>query len=92
MKKILTIYSYWNKSKRFDPVLILFVGSVIMNAAPCPGWLWTVMVPLCSSTVFLTMGSPSPVPILALEVSKGLKIVSTFLIPGPVSLTVIVTV
>ncbi|CAG9622331.1 hypothetical protein BACCIP111883_03122 [Sutcliffiella rhizosphaerae] len=37
-------------------------GKNIENVVPSPSLEWTEIVPLCASTIFLTIASPSPVP------------------------------
>src|SRR5207253_784196 len=69
-------------------------GRRIVNVLPCPGWLSTVTDPPCSSTIRLTIASPSPVPWCRrlIELSpwtKGAKMCSwsSAGIPGPWSAT-----
>ena len=63
-------------------------GSVTRNRVPVSGVLLTSMRPSCASTIFLTIASPSPVPV-TLVVKNGLKIrsVSSAGMPGPSSAT-----
>ena len=58
-----------------------------MKVVPLPGVDFTLIVPACCVMIFLTIGSPSPVPTFAFVVWNGSKMESISLMPGPLSVT-----
>src|SRR6266481_4248602 len=70
----------------------LVTGKVTRNRVPVSGALTTSIRPSWASTIFLTIASPSPVPV-TLVVKNGLKMrsVNSAGMPGPSSATSTIT-
>src|SRR3954465_10497399 len=61
-------------------------GSKIVTLAPPETSLATVILPLCSSTIFLTMASPNPVPFdLVVTYGSNTRPITVSGKPGPLS-------